>query len=257
MTKTRVLKLGGSVITDKAIPLSLRTGIVRNIFALLRESLDKTSTRFILVHGGGSYGHYIADKLLRSVNGMSVYLKASIIQYYMIELNRLLLRIGLDMGLPLTTITTHSLCTCNMGKVSCNTSILKDLDENLIPVLYGDAIPCGKEIKIVSGDTLALQTCKDIGADNLGFLIDRDGVLDDKGTVIKEVVLPRDLEKLRKIMLCEGAIDVTGGLYNKFLMLHESKEWRGEVCILNGLKPSALREFLVNNKCPGTRVILG
>ena len=252
----KVLKLGGSVITDKAVPLSFRTGVIRNIFVLLKEALDNANTRFVLIHGGGSYGHYIADKLLHSTDNISVHLKVSIIQYYMVALNKLLLRVGLDAGLPLTTITTHSICSCNAGRITCNTSILNNLDENLIPVLYGDAILCDGKVEIVSGDTLALQVCRDINANSLGFLIDKDGVLDSNGTVLREVVLPRDIEKLRKIILKEKMIDVTGGLYTKFSILYDNKEWRGEVCILNGLKTSALREFLVNNKCPGTRVIL-
>jgi isopentenyl phosphate kinase len=58
-----IVKLGGSLITNKDIPQSPN---IRNMKLVSKEiskviSIDKT-LRLILIHGGGSYGHYFANK---------------------------------------------------------------------------------------------------------------------------------------------------------------------------------------------------
>ena len=49
-----LLKLGGSLLTDKNTPSSIREEIVKNA---VQQIID-ANERLILIHGGGSYGHY-------------------------------------------------------------------------------------------------------------------------------------------------------------------------------------------------------
>ena len=50
----RLVKLGGSVITDKARPLVFRAQVTRR---LARELAPSVSEGLIVVHGAGSFGH--------------------------------------------------------------------------------------------------------------------------------------------------------------------------------------------------------
>ena len=53
-----LIKLGGSIITNKEKPLSPRRKTIDSI----AKSLKKNSEPIIIVHGGGSYGHYWSVK---------------------------------------------------------------------------------------------------------------------------------------------------------------------------------------------------
>ena len=53
-----LIKLGGSIITNKEKPLSPRKKTIEN----LSKSLKKINEPVIIVHGGGSYGHYWSVK---------------------------------------------------------------------------------------------------------------------------------------------------------------------------------------------------
>ena len=53
-----LIKLGGSIITNKEKPLSARKKTIDN----LSKSLKKIKEPIIIVHGGGSYGHYWSVK---------------------------------------------------------------------------------------------------------------------------------------------------------------------------------------------------
>ena len=53
-----LIKLGGSIITNKEKPLSARRKTIEN----LSKSLRKIDEPIIIVHGGGSYGHYWSVK---------------------------------------------------------------------------------------------------------------------------------------------------------------------------------------------------
>ncbi|MDW3626632.1 MAG: hypothetical protein QOK72_08305, partial [Nitrososphaeraceae archaeon] len=56
--KLVIIKLGGSVITFKEKPLSANYKAINNISKIL----SKLEIPLIIVHGGGSYGHYWSVK---------------------------------------------------------------------------------------------------------------------------------------------------------------------------------------------------
>ena len=49
-----LIKLGGSIITNKQKPLTARISEIKQIASHLR----KIKEPFVVVHGGGSFGHY-------------------------------------------------------------------------------------------------------------------------------------------------------------------------------------------------------
>ena len=57
--KPTILKLGGSVITDKKKPL---TPNLQAIERLANEIAQAKVSSLIVVHGGGSFGHYLAKQ---------------------------------------------------------------------------------------------------------------------------------------------------------------------------------------------------
>ena len=53
-----IIKLGGSVITDKRKENYFKKDIVDNLAKVIKKANKKT----IIIHGAGSFGHIIADK---------------------------------------------------------------------------------------------------------------------------------------------------------------------------------------------------
>ena len=62
-----ILKLGGSLITDKNKPFSIRSDILQKSI----EQIINSKERLIVVHGGGSFGHPVAKKY-RIANGFDI-----------------------------------------------------------------------------------------------------------------------------------------------------------------------------------------
>jgi isopentenyl phosphate kinase len=53
-----ILKLGGSIITDKTKECTFKQEIVNK----LAKEIKKAKKEIIIVHGAGSYGHILAEK---------------------------------------------------------------------------------------------------------------------------------------------------------------------------------------------------
>ncbi len=53
-----ILKLGGSLLTDKNKPFSIREDIAKDSIQQIVDAEEK----LILIHGGGSFGHPLAKK---------------------------------------------------------------------------------------------------------------------------------------------------------------------------------------------------
>jgi len=53
-----VLKLGGSLFTDKSTPYKLREGVIKAVAAEIKECIDLGLIKnLVIVHGVGSFGH--------------------------------------------------------------------------------------------------------------------------------------------------------------------------------------------------------
>ena len=53
-----LLKLGGSLLTDKDKPNSIRKDVVKSAI----QQIINADEKIILIHGGGSFGHPLAKK---------------------------------------------------------------------------------------------------------------------------------------------------------------------------------------------------
>ena len=83
-----LIKLGGSIITNKERPLSARRKTINDI----SKNLRKIDEPVIIVHGGGSYGHYWSVKYDMHTKERKYDLRGvAIIKNSMIELNKIVL----------------------------------------------------------------------------------------------------------------------------------------------------------------------
>ena len=83
-----LIKLGGSIITNKEKPLSARRKAIDSIL----NQIKRIREPMILVHGGGSYGHYWSVKYDMHTKPAKYDMRGvSIVKNSMIDLNKIIL----------------------------------------------------------------------------------------------------------------------------------------------------------------------
>ncbi len=244
-----IVKLGGSVITEKDKAMKIDYDSLCKIGSYLRKHMPK-----IIVHGGGSYGHYIVHDILEEKRQLD-YTDLPLISYVMDVLNREVVKCFQDYGLPVVSFPPHSICTIKNSMLECEIETMKRTVENgLIPVLYGDAVVSTDGIEILSGDKLMVFLAREFGLRRLVFLTDVDGVYVniDKKTIIKHLNL-RDPKNQLAFLRESDNIDVTGGMRAKIESLKNLPSGT-LVYIVNGRKESHLSKVFVEGENPGTLI---
>ncbi len=215
-----VIKMGGSIITFKDKPYTPNLNAIRKIAKILSQTIEEGG-QLILVHGGGSYGHYAVTEANQR-KGILDQLDVARVQHKMLELSQLITEIFLDEGLPVSVHPAHTLCR-NL-KDCCFNVIIEDISNGLVPMTYGDIIYTERGYKIISGDDLALLIASTVGSRKVLFVMSEPGLLDKEGKVIKRLT-PTRLEDVH--YGDSSGFDVTGGIKRKvqsaldFVMNHD------------------------------------
>ena len=210
---TVVLKLGGSVITDKDAPETVDDDALG---AAIDAIAAADPERLVLVHGGGSFGHVAAaDRGLSSETGSHDAADVWAVHDAMRRLNDAVLRRLHDAGVA--ALPVHPLSVAARGDEDAlslpvdSTATL--LTEGFVPVLHGDVVGhAGAGATIVSGDELVTRLVTGLGADRVGLCSTVPGVYDDDGNVIARI---SDIESVADALGDADSTDVTGGMAAK------------------------------------------
>ena len=254
MAQTIILKLGGSIITNKrrGRPV-LRERLVKEIGRELTRCLRlKPTLRLILLHGGGSFGHPLAfryrlnDRLLTrdSLTGFGLTVNA------IRELGTQVARVCLNLGLPVIPLQTSSLARRRHGRlVFSNLTTFKTiLTRQGIPLLGGDVIVTDEgRTSIASADEIAVALARQFPSANLLFATDVAGIFQvyppGQGGQALVRANRRDIQSLiNRSKLKAVRRDVTGGMAGKLRMLLKLRGRRA--VIFDGTMPGAFRQAL-------------
>ena len=255
--KLVIIKLGGSVITFKNKPLSANYKVIKNISKIL----SKQEIPIILVHGGGSYGHYWSVKWDMHTKPQKYHPRGiSIVHSSMSILNNIIVDALYNQGLNPYGISPFSFFT--NGKLNSNKILeLKKMTEhNIIPVTYGDAIyKKNNNYSILSGDILMTILSKILNPSKIIFAINVDGLYNNMNEkkIIKEIKFEKKNTyniKSTKINLNNNlnVYDVTGGIKRK---VEEATKIAGtgkDVIFINGLNSTQIQKALQNEDFKGT-----
>jgi len=254
----QVLKLGGSVVTVKDEPMTADHESIRR---LAEEIKAAWPTPLILVHGGGSFGHPVAEKYgiadgFISERQLPGYAKT---HQAMIALNSIIVDALLDVGLPAISVTPSSFIMTQEGRItSMNLEIIGRLVvRGMLPVLYGDAVLDKKKgFSILSGDQLSVRVAVGMGASRLVFGADVDGVYTSNPKLVAdaELIEHLSLENLESYIKIGKALttDVTGGMLGKVEETRDAVEAGIEVLICNATKPDFILKALRGEPVTGT-----
>ena len=132
-----LIKLGGSVVTHKERPMTINKAAIDRII----KSLLSVNVPIMLVHGGGSFGHYWSIKYdLHSKPERYSSEGIAVVHESMISLNHFLVKSMLKLKMNPYSVPPFSLILGNkplMKKIFQLASMTKD---KIIPITYGDIV---------------------------------------------------------------------------------------------------------------------
>ena len=240
-----LIKLGGSIITNKEKPLSPRRKTIDSI----AKSLKKNSEPIIIVHGGGSYGHYWSVKYDMHTKEKKYDLRGvAIIKNSMIELNKIILDSLLKNKLSPYCLPPTDFMSGNKPVSKKVKEIEKIAKSGMIPVTYGDALWFGQnKTFILSGDKIMTHIAKILKPRLTIFALNEDGVYSD----LKSKKLIYELKGERP-SISENKMDVTGGMTRKIEEASKIAKMGMNVFFVNGNKPERIVKAVKNSKFEGT-----
>lgn len=263
-----LLKLGGSLITEKDKPRHVRENIIRRLGAEIRDAMNsQPELQIILGHGSGSFGHIPAKKYQtrEGVQTRSEWAGFAEVHHEASTLNQKVIDIFFECGLPCLTITPLSAVGAKDGAIaSWNLSPIRTaLEKGMIPVVYGDTV-----FDTVRGGTI-LST-EDLFAHLAGEIKNQtrvllagleDGLWED---------FPQRTKLIRsfnvtgypnsKVEFIQGSLypDVTGGMREKVRLVSDLiyREKISSALIFSGEKSLNVKNALLGEN-PGTLLISG
>ena len=247
---TTVLKLGGSVVTEKDRRETLDGAALDRAADAVAEALDGGAVTgdLVLVHGGGSFGHHHADRHgVGTDAGTRDTAAVTDIHGAMTTLNRFVLGRLQDRDVPALPVHPLSLAhrDAGGGLTLPAGGIETMLGVGFVPVLHGDVIPHeGEGATVLSGDEIVADLAASLGADRVGLCSTVSGVLDADGAVLDRI---EDYDAVADALGVGEVTDVTGGMAGKVrtLLDLDTPAW---VFDLDGL-PAFL-----DGGSPGTRI---
>ncbi len=206
-----MLKLGGSVITDKAG----NDVIDRQQLAAIAAALKESEFSGYLVHGAGSCGHpeahrYHLDQGADRSNAVGI----GITHRAVSGLNRAVVEALQNEGIDAIGVHLLDSCLADDGRlVSAPVELLQRLTAlGITPVLHGDVVlDRSRGACIVSGDQVISVLAPQLSVDRVGLATDVPGVLSD-GQVVRTIT-PSDVAGLS--IGASSTVDVTGGMQGK------------------------------------------
>lgn len=251
LQKLALIKLGGSVVTFKDKPLAANTGAIDDISRVLA----KLDTPAIIVHGGGSFGHYWSVKydMHTKPAGYDSH-GVSVVHESMIALNQIIvnsmIRAGLNpYGMPPSVFTAgHKPIAAKVRQVYAMAR------SKVMPVTFGDVVHMqGARYSILSGDALMTILAKVLRPSRVVFATNVDGIYKDMAS--RELVREVQVAGKKSIEFSKAAgADVTGGMQRKVTEAFKIASYGMDVLMVNGLVPERIAEAIEGRLQVGTVV---
>ncbi len=254
-----LLKLGGSLITVKDQPRTLRAEVLARLMDEIAQArAAQPELQLVLGHGSGSFGHVEATRYgtRAGVRTPDDWVGLAEVQAAAAQLNRLVIDAARQAGLPVLNLPPSASTVCRDGAIAALAigPLRAAVENGLIPVVFGDVA-----VDEVRGGTII--STEAIFSYIAGWLPPRrvllagiePGVLTrwPAGEVLPVVTPGTPLSAVGG----SHAADVTGGMANKVQeMLALAQALPGlEVRIFSGVEPGAVQSALLGERL-GTAV---
>lgn len=259
-----LVKLGGSLITDKTKPYTPRIDVIRRIVGEIKLAILE-GIKLIIGHGGGSFPHVSAAKyevhrgLIRSDSKYGM----AIVHNDAIKLNSIVMDELIKAGIEAFSIQPSSMMiTENFEVKEVYVKPIKTLLKyGITPVVYGDVcIDLVRGCCIVSTEQIFKYLALELKDEYNPFIVmceDVNGIYSGDpykyaDAKLIEEVSRENIDEVRNYLSTSHGIDVTGGMLHKVDILFELAKQGINSIIINGLIKDNLRNILLGKRVRGT-----
>jgi len=221
-----ILKIGGSVITDKfSSTPKTNLDVMKRVSKEIASAYNKEKMSLIIIHGAGSYGHQIVNKTkigegIKNNEQLKAFAETQRLQN---ELNCIFTKYLIEEGLPTIPCQASSFAVTDSGRiVKMDLSVIEGLVKiGMVPVLYGvPAYDQTQKCSILSGDQIApylavkLNAKKIIHGTNVDGVFTSDPNKNPDAKLITEIN-SKNINQVKEWLTGSTATDVTGGMFGK------------------------------------------
>ena len=268
MSELVFLKLGGSLITDKTRPYTVRLDKLAKLTAEIASALGSTpGLTLLLGHGSGSFGHTAAKRYgtREGMPGASGAESAdreywrgfAEVHFRAAQLNAHVMDALQHAGLPALAFPPSASLAAREGQIiNWDLTPIRDaLRNHLLPVVYGDvAFDDSRGGTIVSTEDVFEYLARDLSPARILLAGLEPGVWEDfpNRTRVLPTIRPQTYEAAQAGIRAAAAVDVTGGMQSKVRqMLALAGELGLSAQIFSGEEPGNVQQALMG-KAIGT-----
>ncbi len=247
MKRPVLVKLGGSVITFKDKPLSANAEAIDGLSRVLAGI-----SPLIVVHGGGSFGHYWSVKYDMHTDPAAYDPRGvSVVHESMVALNQVIVNSMIKAGAnpyavaPPVFTSGHRPIPAKIKEIGAMAS------NGITPVTYGDIVHMGgKKYSILSGDALMTMLARALRLSKVIFATNVDGIFKD----MQKRELVSEIHANGMVEFSKVVADVTGGMQRKVREAFKIASLGMDVMMVNGLVPERIADAADGKMPLGTLV---
>ena len=256
-----LIKLGGSLITDKGQEKVAKPEVMRRLAGEIRSALKKTDRKLVVAHGAGSFAHRSATKykVNEGLKGVLQFKGYPYVSSDAIQLNRKVMRQFLKVKLPAISFSPQSMIFSEnrRAKSIFTDSLIHALKLGYLPVLYGDTVFDKKIGFLIFSTEMVLGALTNVlyKKFKISFIYcgNTDGVFDSKGRTIPKIT-NKNIHEVEKFISGSENVDVTGGMIHKVRESLEMAKKGHDTIIINGNRKGELKKAILGEKHRGTLI---
>ena len=265
MKKTLTLiKLGGSVITNKEVPMMVRVDALNRLVKEIARAQKETGSAVIIGHGQGSFGHAPAlrYKTMDGFINKDSLMGMAITQDTAAMLNRIVVHELINEHIPAVSFAfSNTVITAGrQGKHWCFEVLAEYLANGLVPVTGGDVLVDQQQgCTIWSTEQVLSHLAQHFGEEydyqvnKIIHVTEVDGMMTASGELIPKVNRQNEAEVVKHLNGTKG-FDVTGGMGHKIAESLQLLDKGIESYILSGLKQDNLYKAMIGDGWVGTYI---
>lgn len=262
MKELVLIKLGGSIITDKNKEFSLKPKNLERLVDEIKKASKLFDGNIVVGHGAGSFAHRPASEYQTKkglINKNSLF-GMSIVEDAARRLNAIVVKKFIDKKLPVFPFSPGSFAISDTkgGVKSYTDPVISAIKINAIPVVYGDVVMDLKTgFTIFSTEKVLSILAKKLHKNfkiKMIYVTDVDGVYDESHKTIKDLN-SQNFKKIKASIVGAKNVDVTGGMIHKVEQsLLVAKKLKIPTLIINGKRDGELQNAIVGKKTFGTTI---
>jgi isopentenyl phosphate kinase len=259
-----LIKLGGSLITEKSRDETARHDVIGRLAGEIADLAAARPEFLILGHGSGSFGHVAAKRfgIAGGIRDAGQLPGVSLTQQKAAALHRIVTTALAAAGALPFSIAPSSCVVSASGRPAAfaGEPLLLALGLGLLPVVYGDVVTDRDlGVSICSTERLFDLLARRLPESGITvrlalWLGETDGVYDDMGKTIPRITAD-SFAVARKAIGAPAGTDVTGGMLHRVETALALAPLGIRSWILNGLRPGVLAAALAGEETAATEVM--